>query len=410
MRGAAAAASAGLLLSVLAGCGTGTGQDADAGPDPTTPAPPTASTPSTSGGPSRGPSDDTFALDPAMAVDPPGPLQDRLLPADLLIFSQDSLSAETIDRIAGLDGVAAVEPLSLAQVTIENRAINVAAVDPGSYRRFTPVGSAQLQEVWDRVAAGELAIDPGLGRKLAGKNGLIAMGVSADAPDIHVGALAGQIPQVDAVVNTKWGEQLGMASGNAVLVSTGITSPQSIRPAISKIAGSKASVQILGPDLDTSVRQTAFLTGGSVAAVVGTFNYSILGDSGRIAPEESWVESHISTEPVPILSSMTCNRAMFPQLREALREIVDKELADEIDPGEYAGCYYPRFIAGSTALSNHSFGLAFDINVPGNQRGTVGEMDPAVVSILKKWGFAWGGDWGYTDPMHFEMNAVVEVR
>ena len=25
-------------------------------------------------------------------------------------------------------------------------------------------------------------------------------------------------------------------------------------------------------------------------------------------------------------------------------------------------------------------------------------------SIFKKWGFAWGGDWGYTDPMHFEMN------
>ena len=43
--------------------------------------------------------------------------------------------------------------------------------------------------------------------------------------------------------------------------------------------------------------------------------------------------------------------------------------------------------------------------MPGNQRGTVGEMDREVVAIFKKWGFAWGGDWNYTDPMHFEMDA-----
>jgi hypothetical protein len=48
--------------------------------------------------------------------------------------------------------------------------------------------------------------------------------------------------------------------------------------------------------------------------------------------------------------------------------------------------------------------------VPGNQRGTAGEMDRSVVAIFKKWGFAWGGDWHYTDPMHFEMNALVNPR
>ena len=82
-------------------------------------------------------------------------------------------------------------------------------------------------------------------------------------------------------------------------------------------------------------------------------------------------------------------------------------LADEIKREQYAGCYYPRFIAGSTSLSNHSFGTALDLNVPGNLRGTVGEMDRVVVSIFKKWGFAWGGDWRYTDPMHFEMARIV---
>jgi len=90
-----------------------------------------------------------------------------------------------------------------------------------------------------------------------------------------------------------------------------------------------------------------------------------------------------------------------------LREVQARGLAGELHPSEYAGCYYPRFIAGTTTLSNHSFGLAMDFNVPGNQRGTVGEMDRTVVSIFESWGFTWGGHWRYTDPMHFEANAIV---
>ena len=80
-----------------------------------------------------------------------------------------------------------------------------------------------------------------------------------------------------------------------------------------------------------------------------------------------------------------------------------------LDPGQYAGCYYPRFIANTTTLSNHSFGLALDLNTAGNQRGTVGEIDRDVVAIFKTWGFAWGGDWRWTDPMHFELSEVKAV-
>ena len=97
----------------------------------------------------------------------------------------------------------------------------------------------------------------------------------------------------------------------------------------------------------------------------------------------------------------------LPQLEAALREVVERGLADEIHPDEYAGCYYPRFIAGTTQLSNHSFGLALDLNVPGNQRGTVGEMDRTVVSIFESWASPGAVDWRYTDPMHFEANAIV---
>ncbi|HET9859658.1 MAG TPA: M15 family metallopeptidase [Nocardioidaceae bacterium] len=150
---------------------------------------------------------------------------------------------------------------------------------------------------------------------------------------------------------------------------------------------------------------------GSLAAEVGTFSYRYFAD-GTVAPDPAWVSANITTDSVPLLGTVTCHRVMLPQLRAALQEVVDRGLAAEIHPGEFAGCYVPRFIERnpSRGLSLHTWGIAVDLNVPGNQRGTVGEISREVVAIFKRWGFAWGGDWAYTDPMHFELAALVRAR
>ncbi|GAA2140863.1 hypothetical protein GCM10009844_10860 [Nocardioides koreensis] len=393
------------VLTLAAAC---TGTNAEEAQDPATPRTSSAADPSSTT------SSTAAAADPEHAVAPPGPRKGALGLADVLVYTGDSLSDRTVSAIRRLDGVQDVETLALAQVPIENKVITVAAVDPSTYRNFTPAASAETQEVWDRVAGGELAISPELKRKLPlDDQGYLRLGSEKDASVVHIGAFAPQVEgAVDAVVNDSWIPTLDMQPRNALLVTTGQTAPISLRKPIMRLAGKGASVQMLDAvaryGLDTSVQQTAFLV-GTVADAVGTFNYTVLG-GGRIAPDPAWVSSHIATESVPILGSVTCNTLIFPQLRAALEEVVQRGLADRIHPGEYAGCYYPRFIAGTTSLSNHSFGLALDLNVPGNQRGTAGEMDRTVVSIFKEWGFAWGGDWHYTDPMHFEMNALVNPR
>ena len=384
-------------------------------PDASSPAGPTpvARSSRTPGGGGGGSSAVPVA-DPGHAVDPPGPRRGALGLADVLVYNDSSLSSSTVDAIRHLPGVQSVETLSLAQVPIENRVITVAAVDPSTYRNFTPAASAETQAVWDRVAGGELAIRPELRKKLPlDDEGYLRLGSEKDAVRVHIGAFAPQIEgAVDAVVNESWIPTLHMQQGNALLVTTGKTAPETVRKPIERIAGDGASVQMLDAvaryGLDPDVQQTAFVV-GTIADAVGTFHYTVLG-GGRIAPDPAWVASHITTQSVPILGNVTCNRLIFPQLTAALNEVVARGLAATIHPSEYAGCYYPRFIAGTTSLSNHSFGLALDLNTPGNQRGTAGEMDRTVVSIFKKWGFAWGGDWHYTDPMHFEMNALVNPR
>src|SRR6478735_10569225 len=412
MRGRRALAAFALptVLALSAAC---TGTNAQDAPDPATSGSPSSGTPS-SGTPTGDGSSAAPVADPQHAVDPPGPRKGALGLADVLVYNGDSLSSSTVAAIRGLKGVQSVETLSLAQVPIENKVITVAAVDPSTYRNFTPAASAETQEVWDRVAGGELAIGPELKKKLPlDRNGYLRLGSEKDAALVHVGAFAPQIEgAVDAVVNESWIPTLHMPRDNALLVTTGKTAPESLRKPIERLAGHGASVQMLDAvaryGLDPDVQQTAFVV-GTIADAVGTFRYTVLG-GGRIAPDPAWVASHITTQSVPILGSVTCNKLIFPQLTAALDEIVQRGLADKIHPGEYAGCYNPRFIAGTTSLSNHSFGLALDLNVPGNQRGTVGEMDRTVVSIFKEWGFAWGGDWHYTDPMHFEMNALVNPR
>ncbi len=348
------------------------------------------------------------SADPAPSVEAPGELELPLYPADLLVTAADTLGDDVVARIRKLPGVQASTPLSISQTGVQDRVLTVAAVDAGQYRRFTGAASAQLQAAWDRVAGGEVAIAPGPGRRLQDEQGYVRLGNDQDSPRVHVGALVPQVPRVDAVVNARWGERLGMPQGNALLVTTGRTAPARVRTQIEKIVGKQTSVQVLGPDLDVSAVQTAVLSGGSVSRAVGSFSYRVLG-GGRVAPEESWVRQHIVTDAVPILGDVTCHRVLIPQLRAALLEIQQVGLADKIHPGEYAGCYYPRFIANTTQLSLHSFGIALDVNVPGNQRGTVGEIDRRVVAIFKKWGFAWGGDWSWTDPMHFELARLVHV-
>lgn len=348
-------------------------------------------------------------VDPEHATDPPGPFEPPLTLADIMVVSSRPLDAGLIRRISRLEGVAATTTISLKQVPIENRLYDIAAVDAAEYRQFTEDRSAQLQPQWERLAGGEIASIEGLQKRLPlDPDGYLTLEAAEESPRIHVGAYAPQVPTIELVVNEKWGETLGIDQRNALVISTQPTSPQSLQGPIRRLVGDAGSVQMMDIasriGLDPDVFQSVNLV-GTYAEAVGIFRYTVSG--GRVIPDQAWVREHIVTEAVPILGQVTCNRFMMPQLKAALGEIVTLGLADEIHPDEYAGCYYPRFIAGSSQLSNHAFGLALDLNVPGNLRGTVGEMDRQVVAVFKKWGFSWGGDWNYTDPMHFELNRIV---
>jgi hypothetical protein len=335
-------------------------------------------------------------------------LRKSLLTADILVTSSRTIPATVRHRVDRLRGVAAALPISLASLSANGRTLTIAAADPGQFRRFTPVQSAQSDGVWNRVAGGEIAVDPSLPTKLEEPAGYVRLGSSENAPTVHIGAYAPMVKQISAVVDNARAKQLGMPHLNALLISTGKVTPSAVTGRLKRVLGTDATMQTLALEFKPNVAQTAVLTGASVSAAVGTFTYTPHAD-GTVTPDPSWVSAYIRRETVPIIGSVTCNKGMLPQLQAALTEVVQRGLSSSIHPSEYGGCYVPRFIAHDPAkgLSLHSWGMAVDLNVPGNERGTVGQMDRRVVAIFKKWGFAWGGDWNYTDPMHFELERIV---
>ncbi len=399
------AALVGSLAMAAAGCGEAR---------PATPDRTRGAAASTSPSPEASASATPTTSDVAMAA--PAALRRPTLTPDLLVYSKDTLSLGTVAAVDKVPGVKAIETFSLAQFFAEERSITYAAVDPATFRRYTPSGSAQTLEVWKRVAGGEMAIAPKLGRKIQDSKGYVKMGNDTGSPKVHIGAYAEMVPRlpdsppyIDAVVNERWAKRLKMKQGNAMLVSIGDNAPRPVQKKLQKLLGSSTSVRILGVNLDINNTQTAVLTGGSVSDALGTLTYTANRD-GSVNPDPAWVARYIRTESVPILGRVTCNKVMLPELRAALTEIVDRGLASKIHVGEYAGCFVPRFIAGTSSLSFHTFGTALDINVPGNQRGTSGQIDRTVVSIFEHWGFQWGGSWHYTDPMHFELHRIVAAR
>jgi hypothetical protein len=393
----------------VAGCGAADPSGAPSGSASVSVSTSTSASATGSAGTSPSSSSAIPVADPSHAVPAPGPRSGELHSSDILVRSSTTLTPEVIAQIKAVPKVTAVEQLSIGEVSIEDKLLNVVAVDPGTYRNYVPQASADATDVWDRVAGGELAVNPALEKELPpDAAGYWQMGSNASAPKIHVGAWADQVPGlVDAVVNTSWGKALGMVPDNAVIISTSITSPERVAKPLKRLLGSTASVQRLDvvarEGLDPKAVQFANVV-GTVAQAVGHYTYRVLG-GGRIAPDPAWVASHIVTDTVPILGNVTCNKMLMPQLKAALAEVQSRGLAATIH--STAGCYYPRFIAGTSSLSNHAFGLAIDINAPENGRGTAGQMDRTVVQIFEKWGFTWGGVWHYTDPMHFEMNKIV---
>jgi hypothetical protein len=81
------------------------------------------------------------------------------------------------------------------------------------------------------------------------------------------------------------------------------------------------------------------------------------------------------------------------------------------------GTFNFRFIANTTRLSAHSFGIAVDIAVAPSHYWEWGSAEQyrnsipyAIVEIFERYGFIWGGKWYHFDTMHFEYRPELLLK
>jgi D-alanyl-D-alanine carboxypeptidase len=359
------------------------------------------------------PSDDLSEASSEGGVSLPDPIDTT--PA-YLISTNEPVAEDVIERLEKGDGVDIVVAASIRKVEISGpegtEVLRVAAVDPLEYRSIAPVASNEAEFVWTSLLSGEAVLTFDAAEDL-GIEGGGTIELDGDGA-MEVGAFAdNQTPNIaDVMVDANLAD--AGADGDQVL-TVGVqpgTSLDALGSALTEELPDSRLVPLIPPDLMSNPDPLtgAIEDGSSGGGIIGTMNYKIM-DDGFIKPQQTWVDSNISTATVSIIGEVTCHRLMLPQLQAALSEIESTGLGGELRPGDYGGCYVPRFIDRnpSLPLSMHAFGLAVDLNVSTNQLGTEGDMNPRIVEIFERWGFVWGGDWSRPDPMHFELSRLVET-
>lgn len=343
------------------------------------------------------------------------PLGDVAPVAPVLQVSLASgVTPEAAQAVRSIEGVVAAGRVALSDVTVGAKPgptdISVAAVDPLEFRPLAPASTAHSEFVWRGLLAGKLylaheeqarlGVDLGDDLPLSGPAGQATMPLAGLAAN-GVPNLAGAMVSLDSA------RSLGIGEPRQLLV--GMRAGDSVDRVRSQIRAKVPGAQVENTQL---VAAGEFITGPAAAKAFGAIRYQP-GPEGSVVPEEAWVRRNITTRSVPILGKVTCNRLMFRQLTEALKEIQSAGLASKIDVADFhhqGGCYVPRFIDRNPhgSLSRHAWGLAIDINVATNPEGGASTQDPGVVAAFERWGFRWGGRWNSPDAMHFELAGLLQ--
>lgn len=113
-----------------------------------------------------------------------------------------------------------------------------------------------------------------------------------------------------------------------------------------------------------------------------------------------------SLATAPALTSLTGLTVVTSAFEAAFKAIADLGWNDLIFETQGMGCFRGKKIPGSAAaarsMSEHSLGIAIDVNVFENAQNTAGSMDPRIVALFEAFRFRWGRAFQTPDPMHFE--------
>ena len=279
--------------------------------------------------------------------------------------------------------------------------LEVAAVQPGAFSRFLPPADRSVRVALEQgqgVLGQSSARLRGLGVGALLRFGAVRVEVAAILPDELVGGH-------ELLVSLSVGRRLGvMTDRYALVVPEGDPSAERVERLVRPLIPEDLDMRVRAPgDTPLFRHGDAVLAPVQIKELFGEFTARPTpGRPGFLTLDPAWVRANIDTQRVPLLGSVTCHAALFPQIRGVVQDLIDAGLERTVD--SFSGCFSARHInrVPSAGISHHSWGIALDVNVPSNPFGAPPDQDPRLVRAFERWGFTWGGDWVVSDGMHFE--------
>ncbi|MFF4774119.1 lytic transglycosylase domain-containing protein [Microtetraspora fusca] len=155
----------------------------------------------------------------------------------LMAITTSSVPDETVRRIAGLKGVRTAAAVDGGTIRIAGNPLQLLAVDPATFRSWTPQPVAEHPEVWSALSRGELVADAETARRL-GMN-LGAQYQIDGGPRVRLAASAALgLPAVDGLISADLGRTFGFSQDVIVLIHG--DSPDARR--VKRVLGAKAHV------------------------------------------------------------------------------------------------------------------------------------------------------------------------
>ncbi|GGO67564.1 C40 family peptidase [Nonomuraea cavernae] len=179
----------------------------------------------------------------------------------LFVVTRKPFTTRMLKRVARLRGVRALELADAASIMLDGKRVQTLAVDPSTFRAYTPKVTASSDPLWNNVAAGDVAVS-----FVLGSDGGLALHsrVSGPAGPLRIGAYATTgFGAVDAVVSRDTGRSLGLPKDNALIVSAPRTDSAKLRRSLLKLLPKGSQVAMVNPVLPPAQTQPRAWAAGS---------------------------------------------------------------------------------------------------------------------------------------------------
>lgn len=170
------------------------------------------------------------------------PLRARV-PAAVLVVSSTPLSGADVARLTKATGARSALAVAVGPVRIGTGRTTALGVDPGTFRAWTPKGTAESDPVWRSVAGGEGSVAHVVARAFGVPLGGSVVAHGRQDVSLRVGSFATTgLPEIGLVVDAQRGTALGLLPRTGLLLSVPGADPDVVAALARRVVPSGTTV------------------------------------------------------------------------------------------------------------------------------------------------------------------------